>query len=71
VGEVDDDLEWKDEYAMAWYVLLVKGCTICTPDGARHGRTRIGAFPSKLLAEHKTLPDVLLIYIFSCHKLSR
>jgi hypothetical protein len=52
--QVDDGLEWKDEYAMGWYVLLAKGYTVCTPDGARHGRTRIGAFHFKPLALHKT-----------------
>jgi hypothetical protein len=46
---VDGGVGWKDEYAMGWCGLLAKGCTICTPDGARHGRTRIGAF-------HFTLP---------------
>jgi hypothetical protein len=35
--KVDDGLEWKDEYAMIRRVLLAKGCTVCTPDGARHG----------------------------------
>ena len=51
--KVDDGLEWKDEYAMGWRVLLAKGCTVCTPDGARHGRARIGAFRSKPLANYK------------------
>jgi hypothetical protein len=37
MGEMDDGLEWKDEYAMIRRVLLAKGCTVCTPDGARHG----------------------------------
>jgi hypothetical protein len=34
---VDDGLERKDEYAMGCRFLLAKGCTVCTPDGARHG----------------------------------
>jgi hypothetical protein len=25
---VDDGVDWKDEYAMGWYVVLAKGCTI-------------------------------------------
>jgi hypothetical protein len=41
---MDDGVEWKDEYAMDWRDLPAKGCTECTPDSARHGRTRIGAF---------------------------
>jgi hypothetical protein len=47
---VADGVEWKDEYTMGWHVVLAKGCTVCTPDGARHGRTRIGAFRSTPLA---------------------
>jgi hypothetical protein len=51
MGGMDDGLGWKNEYAMGWCVVLAKGYTVCTPDGARHGRTRIGAFHSKPLAK--------------------
>jgi hypothetical protein len=51
---VDGGVGWKDEYAMGWCGLLAKGCTECTPDGARHTRTRIGAFHSTPPSEHKT-----------------
>jgi hypothetical protein len=49
---VDGGVEWKDEYAMGWCGLLAKGCTVCTPDGARHSRTRIGAFHPTPPSEH-------------------
>jgi hypothetical protein len=51
---VDGGVGWKDEYAMGWCGLLAKGCTECTPDGASHGRTRIGAFHSTPTSEQKT-----------------
>ena len=27
-GEMANGLEWKDEYAMGWHVVLAKGCTV-------------------------------------------
>jgi damage-control phosphatase, subfamily I len=46
-------LGWKDEYAMGWRVVLTEDNTVCMSEGARHGRTRIGAFHSKPLSFFK------------------
>ncbi len=55
---------WSGKMNMRWTTV---SCCICAPDGARHGRTRMGAFYSTTLAikpycstplaEHKTILD--------------
>ncbi len=65
-GEVDDGLEWKDEYAMDCRGSLTGDYTVCMSEGTRRGRTRRGAFPNKPPSDHKNLFYFFKLLCYRC-----